>query len=53
MRRACLLLRGDLGGCNLLLRDVTAQAQECVRTIVAWKPLPVKPRLVRLPGKGR
>ena len=31
----------------------TAQAQECARTIAAWKPLPVKPRLVRLPEKGR
>jgi hypothetical protein len=30
-----------------------AQARECARTIAAWKPLPVKPRLVRLPGKGR
>jgi hypothetical protein len=30
-----------------------AQARECARTIAAWKPLPVKPRLVRLPGKRR
>jgi hypothetical protein len=29
----------------------TAQAQECARTIVAWMPLPVKPRLGGLPGK--
>ena len=27
------------------------QARECARTIAAWKPLPVKPRPVRLPGK--
>jgi hypothetical protein len=25
-----------------------AQAQECARTIAAWKPLPVMPRSVRL-----
>jgi hypothetical protein len=25
----------------------TAQARECARTIAAWKPLPVKTRLVR------
>jgi hypothetical protein len=25
----------------------TVQARECARTIAAWKPLPVKPRLVR------
>jgi hypothetical protein len=25
----------------------TAQARECARTIAGWKPLPVKPRLVR------
>jgi hypothetical protein len=31
----------------------TAQARECARTIAGWKPLPVKPRLVKLPGKGR
>jgi hypothetical protein len=30
-----------------------AQARECARAIAAWKPLPVKPRLVRLPGKRR
>jgi hypothetical protein len=24
-----------------------AQARECARTIAAWEPLPVKPRLVR------
>jgi hypothetical protein len=29
------------------------QARECARAIAAWKPLPAKPRLVRLPGKGR
>jgi hypothetical protein len=29
-----------------------AQARECARAIAAWQPLPVKPRLVRLPGKG-
>jgi hypothetical protein len=29
------------------------QARECARTIAAWEPLPVKPQLVRLPGKGR
>jgi hypothetical protein len=28
-------------------------ARECAGTIAGWKPLPVKPRLVRLPGKGR
>ncbi len=26
-----------------------AQARECARAIVAWKPLPVRPRMVRLP----
>jgi hypothetical protein len=31
----------------------TAQARECSRTIAAWKPLPVRPRPVRLPGEGR
>ena len=30
-----------------------AQARECARTIAAWKPLPAKRRLVRLPGKRR
>jgi hypothetical protein len=30
-----------------------AQARECARIIAGWKPLPAKPRLVRLPGKGR
>ena len=30
-----------------------AEAWECARAIAAWQPLPVKPRLVRLPGKGR
>ena len=30
-----------------------AEARECARTIAAWKPLPAKPRLARLPGKGR
>jgi hypothetical protein len=30
-----------------------AQAREWARAIAAWQPLPVKPRLVRLPGKGR
>jgi hypothetical protein len=30
-----------------------AQARECARAIAAWKPLPVKPRLVRPPSKGR
>jgi hypothetical protein len=29
------------------------QARECARTIAGWQPLPVKTRLVRLPGKGR
>ena len=29
-----------------------AEARECARTIAGRKPLPVKPRLVRLPGKG-
>ena len=29
------------------------QARECARAIAAWKPLPAKPRLARLPGKGR
>jgi hypothetical protein len=29
------------------------QARECARIIAGWKPLPVKPRLVRLPGKRR
>jgi hypothetical protein len=29
------------------------QARECVRIIAGWKPLPVKPRLVRQPGKRR
>jgi hypothetical protein len=31
----------------------TATAREFARTIAAWKPLPAKPRLVRLLGKGR
>jgi hypothetical protein len=31
----------------------TAQARECARAIAGWKLLPVKPRLVRLPGKRR
>ncbi len=30
-----------------------AQARECARAIAAWEPLPVKPRLVRLPDKRR
>ena len=30
-----------------------AEARECARAIAAWQPLPVKPRLVRLPGKRR
>jgi hypothetical protein len=30
-----------------------AEARECARAIAAWQPLPVKPRLVRLPGKWR
>jgi hypothetical protein len=29
------------------------QARECARTIAGWKPLPVKPRMVRLPSKQR
>jgi hypothetical protein len=29
------------------------EARECARTIAAWEPLPVKARLVRLPGKRR
>jgi hypothetical protein len=29
-----------------------AQARECARAIATWKPLAVKPRSVRLPGKG-
>jgi hypothetical protein len=29
------------------------QARECARIIAGWKPLSVKPRLVRLPGKRR
>jgi hypothetical protein len=29
------------------------QARECARTIAGWQPLPVKPRLVRLPSKRR
>jgi hypothetical protein len=29
------------------------EARECARTIAAWKPLPAKPRVVRLPGKRR
>jgi hypothetical protein len=28
-----------------------AEARECARTIAGWQPLPVKPRLVRLPSK--
>jgi hypothetical protein len=32
--------------------DMT-EARECARAIAAWQPLPAKPRLVRLPGKGR
>jgi hypothetical protein len=30
-----------------------AEARECARTIAAWKPLPAKPRPVRLSDKGR
>ena len=30
-----------------------AQARGCARIIAGWQPLPVKPRLVRLPNKGR
>jgi hypothetical protein len=31
-----------------------AEARECVRAIAAWKPLPERPRRVRLhPGKTR
>ena len=30
--------------------DMT-EVRECACTIAAWKPLPAKPRLVRLPGK--
>ena len=30
-----------------------AQARDCARIIAGWKPLPVKPRLVRLPSNGR
>ena len=29
------------------------EARECARIIAGWQPLPVKPRLVRLPDKGR
>jgi hypothetical protein len=29
-----------------------AQARECARTIAAWKPLPVKPRLAGCPAGG-
>jgi hypothetical protein len=29
------------------------QARECARAIAGWQPLPVKPRLVRSPSKGR
>jgi hypothetical protein len=30
-----------------------AEARECAPTIAAWKPPPVKPRLVLLPGERR
>jgi hypothetical protein len=30
-----------------------AEARDCARTIAGWKPLLVKPRLDRLPGKRR
>jgi hypothetical protein len=56
--RAAFDQRGELAGAIELRRlfpGITdnAMARECARTIAAWKPLPVKPRLVRLPGKRR
>jgi hypothetical protein len=30
---------------------VTEEDAAAIRDIAGWKPLPVKPRLVRLPGK--
>ena len=56
--RAAFDRRGELSAAVELRRlfpgvaDM-ADARECARTIAAWKPLPGKPRLVRLPGKRR
>ena len=54
--RAAFEQRGEFAAAVELRRlfpGVTdnAQARECARAIAGWKPLPVKPRLVRLPGK--
>jgi hypothetical protein len=56
--RAAFEQRGEFAAAVELRRlfpGVTdnAQARECARAIAAWKPLPVKPRLVRPPGKRR
>jgi hypothetical protein len=56
--RAAFEQRGELSAAIELRRlfpGITDNvlARECARTIADWKPLPVKPRLVRLPGKGR
>jgi hypothetical protein len=56
--RAAFEQRGEFAAAVELRRlfpGVTdnTQARECARTIAGWEPLPVKPRLVRLPGKRR
>jgi hypothetical protein len=56
--RAAFEQRGEFAAAVELRRlfpGVTdnAQARECARIIAGWEPLPVKPRLVRLPGKRR
>ena len=56
--RAAFEQRGEFAAAVELRRlfpgvtDMT-EARECARAIAAWQPLPVKPRLVRVPGKGR
>jgi hypothetical protein len=56
--RAAFKQRGEFAAAVELRRlfpGITdnAEARECARAIAAWKPLPVKPRLARLPGKRR
>jgi hypothetical protein len=56
--RAAFEQRGEFAAAVELRRlfpgvtDMT-EARECARAIAAWEPLPVKPRLVRPPGKRR
>lgn len=55
MQRSIVVARSAAVELRRLFAGVTdtARARECARIIAACKPLPVKPRLVRLPSKGR